>query len=125
MKKIALVVAVVIASMGMAGCAGQHYINANPGRNNQASLSQDSSYCQAVAVGSISMPSAPQYQNNVPMYAPGSGTMRDQYGNTYRYQEIYNPMNAKPFNGFRNLPIKALLMRSLCWEGRMREVTVA
>jgi len=78
----------------LSGCGTTHYLNSNPARNNQVSFNQDSSYCQAVAVGSAPMPNAPQYQNNVPMYTPGSGTMRDQYGNTYRYQENYNPFAA-------------------------------
>ena len=80
----------VIASVGMTGCGTVQYRNINPERSNQASFNQDASYCQAVAVGAVAMPNTPQYQNNVPMYAPRSGTMRDQYGNTYRYQENYN-----------------------------------
>ena len=82
----------------LSGCGTTHYLNSNPARNNQVSFNQDSSYCQAVAVGSAPMPNAPQYQNNVPMYVPGSGTMRDQYGNTYRYQENYNPFAAAQSN---------------------------
>ena len=78
----------------VSGCGRTYYRNINPARN----FNQDASYCQAVAIGSVPMPNAPQYQNNVPMYAPGSGTMRDQYGNTYRYQENYNAMAAAQSN---------------------------
>lgn len=91
MKKIATVF-ILIALFFVFGCGQKqtYYKNMNPTRN----FDQDVAYCRAIATGAVQAPSTQQYQNNALPYAPGSGTMQDQYGNTYRYQEAYNPMAA-------------------------------
>jgi hypothetical protein len=95
MRKLMLVLVAVVAMSGCAGTPQQtYYINMDPKRDTKFAFNQDSSYCQAASIGSVPAPSMQPYQNNVSAYAPTSGTMRDQYGNVYRYQEQYNPMTA-------------------------------
>ena len=89
------VLLVAFTALLLSGCGGKtYYKNMDTSRN----LEQDAAYCKSVAVGSVSMPNIQQYQNNAAPYAPGSGTMVDQHGNTYRYQETYNPMAAAQSN---------------------------
>lgn len=86
---------VAFTALLLSGCGGKtYYKNMNTSRN----LEQDAAYCKSVAAGSVLMPNMQQYQNNATSYAPGSGTMVDQHGNTYRYQETYNPMAAAQSN---------------------------
>ena len=83
MKSLAVV---FIALFFLAGCGTTYWENTQ-GRN----FDQDNSYCKAVAVGSAPMPNGqPQGSAYTPGYSPSSGTMRDQYGNIYSYQENYN-----------------------------------
>ena len=92
-----MILPIAIALLFVSGCSTQ-YRNIDPARSNQVQFDQDQSYCNAVAAGNVPMPHMQQYQNNVSGYAPSSGTMRDQYGNTYRYQENYNAMAAAQNN---------------------------
>ena len=92
MKKLLIVFAVAIF---VSGCGSKTYYSNN---DSTRSFEQDVAYCKSVAIGSVPMPTIQQYQNNTQPYAPSSGTMRDQYGNVYRYQENYNPMAAAQGN---------------------------
>ena len=79
----------------ISGCGSKTYYANNDSKRN---FEQDVAYCNSVAVGSVQIPNMQQYQSNAPGYAPGSGTMIDQHGNVYRYQENYNPMAASQNN---------------------------
>lgn len=108
MRRIAVAL-VLITLFFVSGCGQKqtYYKNSNQTRN----FDQDVAYCKSVAIGSIQRPNMQQYQNNASVYAPVSGTMRDQYGNTYYYQENYNPMAAAQSNmnmaqqGFNNAAV--------------------
>lgn len=108
MRRIAVAL-VLITLFFVSGCGQKqtYYKNSNQTRN----FDQDVAYCKSVAIGSIQRPNMQQYQNNASVYAPVSGTMRDQYGNAYYYQENYNPMAAAQSNmnmaqqGFNNAAV--------------------
>ena len=87
MKKLA---AMFIMLFLVSGCGSYGYYNINPTRHNQASWEQDSSYCNAVAVGSVTMPNNPQTPAFTQSYTTGSGTITDSRGNMY--MGSYNQM---------------------------------
>ena len=114
---------VLLAVFLYSGCS--HYKNIYPARSNQAQWDQDRSYCSAVAIGNAPMPNM---QNSARAYAPSSGTMEDQYGNVYRYQETYNAMSAAQSHmdmAQQNFANAGNQFRAIAAEGAIRDICLA